>query len=133
MNSITYFFLQGGPFMYGVLGGCSCAFLGALAGGIAYGWKRWAGMLLFVLLSSVPLCSGVGGMVMGMVNTHKAVAYASPEMADELLAQGNAISMYPVYLAAGELCVCLGTFVVLATISGAYFRRRRFNQLMAEE
>ncbi len=133
MDSIVYFYASGGPFMHGVLGGCMCAGLGALAGGIAYGWKRWAGMLIFVLLSSVPFCSGLAGMIQGMVLTHRAVAYASPESAQELIDQGNAVSMYPVYLAGGELCICLGTFIVLAMISGWYFRRRRFQQLMAEE
>ena len=132
MNPVSEFFLQGGPLMYAVAGGCSCSGLGALAGGIAFGWKRWVGMLVFVLLSSVPLIAGVAGTVMGMLQTRAAVAYASPEMAEELMARGNAISMYPSYLAAGELCFCLGLFVVLAMISGAYFRRRRFNKLMEE-
>ena len=132
MNPITEFFLQGGPLMYAVAGGCSCSALGAVAGGIAFGWKRWVGMLVFVLLSSVPFFTGVAGTVMGLMQTRAAVAGASSELVDELLAQGNALSMYPTYLAAGEICFCLGVFVVLAMISGAFFRRRRFNRLMEE-
>lgn len=35
MGDLAYYFAMGGPFMYAVLGGCSCAAIGALAGGIA--------------------------------------------------------------------------------------------------
>jgi len=133
MESVTHYFMMGGPFMYAVLGGCSCAAIGALAGGIAYGWKRWAGMLIFVLLSFVPVCSGLAGTIMGIVNTHKAAEWASPDMKQELLDTGTEISMYTTYLALGEFCVCLGGFIVLAMISSSYFRRRQLQKLMEED
>jgi len=133
MESITYYVAMGGPFMYAVLGTLCCALVGAVGGGIAYGWKRWAGILIFLVFGGLPVCSGAIGTTLGMIQTKQAASSASPEMVGELVEHGTELSMYPSYLALGEFCVCFGIFVVLALISAAVFRRRRYKKLMEED
>lgn len=90
-------------------------------------------MLVFVLLSFVPVCTGLAGTIAGIVQTHKAAEYASPEMVQEMLDRGTEISMYTTYLALAEFCVCFGGFIVLAMISSSFFRRRQLKKLLEED
>ena len=120
MDTLSEMFVNGGPWMYGVVMALFASLGVASAAGILSAYRRRVPLLVWVSCPAAGVALGMVGWLTGLAMLSKAIGFAVPEQVDRLRFTGMKIAQYTEVsgwtaaaagLFASALCIALGQLI----------------------